>query len=665
MKYKLLMLAILVFTITTFMLTSNIAVAGVDKTQINMVAGLDLANTIQNETCLIQNKPFDANNIVICTNDDSDANGSVGPDLGCCYSLDGGATWRHSHIQNMPGAMTFDPSVAADTNGNLYSVCVNDVTPFWQPPCAIWIHESTDKGATWAGGYQIRAFSSTGSPPVTNRYLDKSWITVDTYSNSPNTNNIYVAWQEDDLVSNKVSWIYLVKMTPADVAAGIVRTPVQVTETTRMSPYDNGPVPAVAPNGDLYVVWLDTDITISSGQQPGKIRLRKSTDAGSTWSPTNSSTIIANLTTVPKYYLSGSGTYRQTSFPSIACDPTNSSNVYVVYAADPDGASGSDNGNIYFSRSTDGGSTWSTPTVINDDTGINDQFQPWIDVKSNGYIDIVWLDGRNCPSMPYSTPPDWSFDVYMATSIDSGQTFQANQRVSDQRFDVFNGVQNSWIGEYIGLDVDSTTAYISWTGVTWGGPTGDPDINFDTMPNPNNTTTTTGVVNMNNATITAAFSSVINPGITSAAVTGVPVYAVPVGRSFISAALTRAGAAAAEVNSDTYHGYFDVSTTAGYSGPIEITYKYDESIVGAENESQLKLYHYSTGGWHECTTELNTSNNTITGSVDSLSVFALTLPASSTSGPAIATGYNTIWFALISLITLLIGLILLRRVAVR
>lgn len=650
---------LLIFFVFAF---ASPGIAGVDKANINTVAGLDMPNSIQNETCLIQNKPNDANNIVICTNDDSNNDGNVGPDLGCCYSLDGGSTWRHSHITGMPGAMTFDPSVAADTNGNLYSVCVNDQTPFWQPPCGVWIHTSSNKGATWGGGYSIRYFSPTGPNPVTNKYLDKCWITVDTYSGSPNTNNIYITWQEDDLVSNKISWVYFVKMTPLDVAAGIVNTPVQVTETSRTNPYDNGAVPAVAPNGDVYVVWLDTDITISTGQQPGVIRLRRSTDAGVTWSPSNSSTAIATITTVPKYYLSGSGTYRQTSFPSIACDPTNSQNVYVVYAADPDGVGAQDNGDIYFSNSSDGGSTWSTPIVVNDDAAINDQFQPWIDVKSNGYIDIIWLDGRNCPSFPFTTPPDWSFDVYMATSTDGGQTFQTNQRVSDQRFDVFNGATNSWIGEYPGLDVDSTTAYISWTGVTWSGNQSDPDIWFDTMSNPNNTHTGSSVaVNTNAATISATFANVINAGITSASVTNQPIQTVPANRSYIAA--VRAGGVQGAATSEDYHGYFDLSTTAVFTGNVDVTFQYDESLVGVANESDLRLYHYTASGWEDCTKELDTTNNSITGQVDSLSIFALTLPVSP-SGPVISTGINTIWTTVVSLLILISGLMLVRRFAI-
>jgi hypothetical protein len=592
---------------------SGLALGGTDVPQINRgsplgAPGYDPANTLQNETALIQNKPNDPNNIVVAHNDDTDVDGQVGSGLGISYSLDGGATWRHSHI-TMTGNMTFDPAVAADTSGNLYATCINDLSPNWQPPVALYIHKSNDKGASWtAGNSKVRYYG-----PGSTRYLDKSWLTVDTYTTSPNLNNIYVVWQEDDLVNIPLSYIYSAQLTPTS----FLSTPVQVTETSRLRPYDNAPVPAIAPNGDVYVVWLDSDITIPQGQVPGTIRLRKSTNAGQTFDgPGNpgGSTTVATLTTVPKYLL-GVGPYRQTSFPSIAADPTNSSNVYVVYAADPDGRTGLDDGNIYFTRSSNGGRTWSAPIVVNDDGSIQGQFQPWIDVKSNGYIDIVWVDGRN----NLLTPPSTTLDIYMATSTDGGQTFQQNARVSDNSFSVLRtGGGNHWIGEYPGLDVDSSTAYIAWTGVQ----NDDPDIWFDTMSNPHNTTTGSAVTVVTSSNVTAAFTSVSAVGDTTMTVEGLETHPAPSGYSFIPGG--------------SYYGYFDLSTTATYSGPIDIQYGYDPAEVGP-NEANLKLFHRTDLGWEDATTSVDTANDTISGQVTSLSVFALALPAETTP-PTITIG---------------------------
>jgi hypothetical protein len=67
--------------------------------------------------------------------------------------------------------------------------------------------------------------------------------------------------------------------------------------------------------------------------------------------------------------------------------------------------------------------------------------------------------------------------------------------------------------------------------------------------------------------------------------------------------------------------YFDIRTTAVYSGSISICLPYDESVVGTEQN--LKLMHWNGAAWEDVTTSLNTADNVICGSVSSLSVFAV------------------------------------------
>jgi hypothetical protein len=132
---------------------------------------------------------------------------------------------------------------------------------------------------------------------------------------------------------------------------------------------------------------------------------------------------------------------------------------------------GADDGDIMLARSTNGGATWGTPVRVNNDVGTTGQFQPWIDVKPGGAIDVVWYDRRN------DAANDSWLDVYMGTSTDRGQTF-VNQRVSDLSFgpppppSVWPW---PWMGEYIGIDVDATTAYVVWTDTR----NSDRDIYFD------------------------------------------------------------------------------------------------------------------------------------------------------------------------------------------
>ena len=67
--------------------------------------------------------------------------------------------------------------------------------------------------------------------------------------------------------------------------------------------------------------------------------------------------------------------------------------------------------------------------------------------------------------------------------------------------------------------------------------------------------------------------------------------------------------------------YYDISTTAIYSGNITIRIPYDSgSISGSEED--LRLYHFDGMDWQDVTTFVNTVDNIICGKVSSLSIFA-------------------------------------------
>jgi hypothetical protein len=66
--------------------------------------------------------------------------------------------------------------------------------------------------------------------------------------------------------------------------------------------------------------------------------------------------------------------------------------------------------------------------------------------------------------------------------------------------------------------------------------------------------------------------------------------------------------------------YFDIITTATYSGQIQICLSYDPNSCDASN---LRLFHLDNGAWVDVTTSVNTTTHTICGTVTSLSSFAL------------------------------------------
>ncbi|MBI3609344.1 MAG: exo-alpha-sialidase [Nitrospirae bacterium] len=128
------------------------------------------------------------------------------------------------------------------------------------------------------------------------------------------------------------------------------------------------------------------------------------------------------------------------SHPSVAVDAQG-----VIYAAWEDFRN--DNFDIYFTKSFDGGATFSANRRVNDDPpsagGSAPQISPSLALGPSGEIVVAWSDFRNSavtmPPHPSATGEEqhWeaartgNADIYFARSTDGGATFSANLRLND------------------------------------------------------------------------------------------------------------------------------------------------------------------------------------------------------------------------------------------
>jgi hypothetical protein len=130
-------------------------------------------------------------------------------------------------------------------------------------------------------------------------------------------------------------------------------------------------------------------------------------------------------------------------------------NIYMLATVQQFSASnGSD---IMFSRSTDGGLTFSAPQRITDDP-VNQNKWHWmgtLTVAPNGRIDSVWLDTRNAANNTDS-------QLFYSWSTDGGLTWAPNVAVSNA-FNPFEGypVQNK-IGDYLTVVSDNTGGDVAY-----------------------------------------------------------------------------------------------------------------------------------------------------------------------------------------------------------
>jgi hypothetical protein len=139
-------------------------------------------------------------------------------------------------------------------------------------------------------------------------------------------------------------------------------------------------------------------------------------------------------------------------------------NIYMIATVQQFSASnGSD---IMFSRSTDGGLTFSAPQRITDDP-VNQNKWHWfgtLAIAPNGRIDSVWLDTRNAANNTDS-------QLFYSWSTDGGLTWAPNVAVSNS-FTPFEGypVQQK-IGDYITIVSDNAGGDVAYSATFNFNPT--------------------------------------------------------------------------------------------------------------------------------------------------------------------------------------------------
>ena len=376
-----------------------------------------------------------------------------GPGLGVSYSNDGGTTWNPLQLPYPlnPGGIQyvdmFDPTATADGSGNLYVAHIStDYDWANGPESGLYVHKSTDGGISWNAPVTIAYDGKpSGSPDPNYRFNDRCQMTCDVHPTSPYYNNLYIVEIKDRGWNNPLlqSDIYFSSSTDG----GATWSPQTILNGSQ-SNMANMPVPAVASNGTIYVCWMDYNVQTGG---TGTLFLDVSSDGGVTWL---SADILVATINLPPLNLNGGTDVLAKGAAVIDVSPINPQEVYITFAEQIAGSI--DEGDIFFIKSTDGGITWTVPLLVNDDGTSNDQVMPWMDVKPNGMIDIVWYDRRNDPA-------DLNWDVYMATSTNNGNSFNMNVQVNSVSAPSPNTPSGIWMGEYLGLVVDQTHAYITFT----------------------------------------------------------------------------------------------------------------------------------------------------------------------------------------------------------
>jgi hypothetical protein len=197
-----------------------------------------------------------------------------------------------------------------------------------------------------------------------------------------------------------------------------------------------------APNGDLYVAWLDTDPKLGDVQE-----IAVSKDGGVSFSKPM---IVAQYTPISDP-IPGAN-FRDGSDPSLAIAPNG--NVYVAF---------SDAGAIKVRRSTNGGDTWST--VFTSPGADGYAFFQGLDAAPNGRVDLAYQALKATSTSTYGTG-NATIDSYYASST-NGTSWSGTTKVSSASSDPAASAQNNlerqfW-GDYNTLASTSANAFFIYT----------------------------------------------------------------------------------------------------------------------------------------------------------------------------------------------------------
>jgi hypothetical protein len=88
-------------------------------------------------------------------------------------------------------------------------------------------------------------------------------------------------------------------------------------------------------------------------------------------------------------------------------------------------------GEIRYSRSTDGGKTFSVPITLNDDKRLTSHRFDSLTTDGANKLAVAWLDGRDRDIAKEKGEKFSGVSVYVARSDDNGVSFQANQKLAE------------------------------------------------------------------------------------------------------------------------------------------------------------------------------------------------------------------------------------------
>src|SRR6188472_4302197 len=324
------------------------------------------------------------------------------------------------------GGLTFNRL----TNGSGCSPFANtfgDPVALYNKPTQTWFTVWLDgNGSCTLGGYK----SSTPADPNSwgthfcvhsNGGDDRESGWADNNPASPHYGNMYVSWNDFNIGSGAL------EVTFSTDNGTTWHAPVVVSNTSTFI-RDVQITGDLSGNGNIYIAGMDEG---GGGFPHNNVnKIFKSTDGGNTWANTYTGPSFPGpgVTAVGYFacmFPDDGGYWRHEGWG----EPAAFNNVvHLVYAQH---GTGSDAGDVYYIRSSDGGVTFGAPFKLNSDSTTRPQWQPNISVSPSGTLLATWYDARESTTCTKGNPAVPCYRMWARKSNDNGLTWLPDDALSD------------------------------------------------------------------------------------------------------------------------------------------------------------------------------------------------------------------------------------------
>ncbi len=376
-------------------------------------------------------------------------------DCGFSVTHDGGLTWTRALIPKLTMASggtylrATDPVAGIDLSGRVFLNTEGTTTPDFADG-TILVSRSTDGGATFETPFVVYR------PPNGNIFPDKPWMAINTFSGTATAGRIVVTWTQFGTTAaspifRAFSDDHGVTWSPA--------VPIHAATTSAQ-----GSQPVFLRDGRLAIVYWNfsgSGFTGDDAPAPGpeEIEMVLSNDGGVTF---GAPTPVAGVARYDQPNIRN-GVF----LPSATTDRINGHLSLVYQGLDTTGLP-----RIFFSKSTNAGTTWTTPIAITDNPGTG-VFNAALAASPDGQrLTASFYDQRD-----NAAGDTTHCNLYFAQSLDSGATWAPNLRLTSKTTDATLAPltdQGYMLGDYLGI-AESTNPNVPAVPVWVDTRTGNPD----------------------------------------------------------------------------------------------------------------------------------------------------------------------------------------------